>query len=62
MEILHTGTDLYDIGDLPPDHHGGRLERVVTQPQLPDDASVVAIVSIHREVFPIEIRLEAAGM
>ena len=60
MEILRT--DLYDIGDLPPDHHCGRLERVVAQPQLPDDAPIVTIVSIHREVFPIEIRLEAAGM
>lgn len=55
-------TDLYDIGDLPPDHHGGRLERVVPEPQLPDDSSIVAVVSIHREVFPIEVRLEAAGM
>ena len=55
-----TPTDLY--GELPSYHHGGRLEGVVTQPQLPDDAPVISVVSIHREIFPIEIRLEAAGM
>ena len=52
---------LYDGVSLAADHHPGGLEAVVPQPQLPDDAAVVAVISVHREVLPIQIRLETAG-
>ena len=54
--------NLYNVAGLPPDHHGGRLEGVVPQPELPDDSPVVAVVAVHWEVFPIEICLKTAGM
>ena len=52
---------LYDGVALAADHHPGGLEAVVPQPQLPDDAAVVAVISVHWEVLPIQIRLETAG-
>ena len=40
------------------DHHSGRLERVVTEPEFPDYPSVVTIVSIAREIFTIQVGLK----
>ena len=51
---------LYNRSLVGPDHHPGRLERVVSQPQLPDNASIVTVVCVHREIFPIKVGLEAA--
>ena len=55
-----TPTDLY--GELPSYHHGGCLEGVVTQPQLPDDAPVVAVVFRVGEVLSVQVCLETAEM
>ena len=38
-----------------PDHHPGLLERVVTQPQLPDDASIVAVALGIGEILTVQI-------
>ena len=40
------------------DHHSGRFERVVTEPEFPDYPSVVTIVSIAREIFTIQVGLK----
>lgn len=38
-----------------PDHHPGLLERVVTKPQLPDDAPVVAVALGIGEILTVQI-------
>ena len=43
-------------------HSAGHLERVVAQPQLPDDAAVVAVILGVGEVFSVQVRLETAEM
>ena len=45
---------------LRPHHHHGRLEGVVTKPELPDYPPVVAIVLTNSEVFTIQVRLKTA--
>ena len=39
----------------PPDHHPGLLERVIPQPQLPDDASVVAVALGIGEILTVQV-------
>ena len=36
-------------------HHHRCFQRVVPQPQLPDDASIISIVTVDREIFTIQI-------
>ena len=43
-----------------PDHHFGRVKRVVPPPQLPNDSSVVIIVNRVSVVFSVQIGLETA--
>ena len=43
-------------------HSAGHLERVVAQPQLPDDAAVVAVVLGVGEVLSVQVCLETAEM
>ena len=40
---------------LPPDHHPRLLEGVIPQPQLPDDASVVAVALGIGEILTVQV-------
>ena len=42
------------------DHHAGRFQGVVAEPELPDDPSVVTVVRVVREVFTIQVCFETA--
>ena len=44
----------------PPNHHPGLLERIVTKPQLPNDASVVAVALRIRKILPVQVGFKAA--
>ena len=56
--LLYDRSLLRPAGVSRPDHHPGRLERVVPQPELPDDAPVVAVVSVYREVLSVQVCLK----
>ena len=42
------------------DHHLGRFQGIVAEPEFPYDPAVVAIVNIFRKVFTIQIGLKTA--
>jgi len=42
------------------DHHAGRFQGVVAEPELPDDPSVVTVVRVVGEVFTIQVCFETA--
>ena len=44
-----------------PDQHFGGLERIISQPQLPDYAAIIAVVSRVGEVLSVQVGLETAG-
>ena len=44
-----------------PDQHFGGFERIISQPQLPDYAAIIAVVSRVGEVLSVQVGLETAG-
>ena len=59
MPVLMSGVRIISPG---PHHHPGLLERVVPEPELPDDAAIVTIVLRLVKIFSIQVRLKTTGM